>query len=305
MLIAITGGSGFLGQQLIQKLIKSDLEIALLVRTPSIPQISNLIRAKKIRLVKYDLTKGNKKLSNILRHVDGLVHLAAFVPRSNKSKDDNPIKSIKVNIEGTYNLLRDFESITEKIILTSTLEVYGRPVILPIGESHPLQPLTYYGVSKLAAEKYISVFSQHQGFKSIILRLSTVYGPGEVYDRAIPNFIRRVIKDSPPIIYGSGLDVRDYIYVDDVIDAIITAIHKDCTGTYNIASGKGYTIREVAEKIIQISGKKLKPIFKSTKETPTKIVLDIKKAKEELQFSPSVSIDEGLTEEINWYREVE
>jgi len=304
MLIAITGGSGFIGRRLIKKLVESSYNLLLLGRSFDRPSISDLIKEKKVDYIKYDLTNRNPEISNTLRNVDVLVHLAAFVPRSNKPSDDDPIKNIEVNIKGTHNLLKDFENVAEKLIFASTLEVYGKPVFLPITEFHPVNPLTYYGASKLAAEKYVTIFSFQHNMKSVILRFSTVYGPEEVFDRAIPNFIRCVMEGKSPVIYGDGLDVRDYIYIDDAVDAIVAAIHRDCEGVYNIASGEGYTIHEIFEKIKDISGKDLKPIFKRSNREPTKFIFDIISARKELGFSPKVSIDHGLTEEFSWYKKV-
>jgi UDP-glucose 4-epimerase len=251
------------------------------------------------RFLKYDLTKGDPSIIKKVNEVDCLVHLAAYVPKSMRNDDGN--KSIETSIKGTYNLLNDFRSKVKKIVFASTLEVYGLPITSPIDETHPTCPLTYYGASKLAAENYISVFSRDNEVKNIILRFSSIYGPGEIYDRAIPNFIKAVIRGEPPIIYGDGSDVRDYLYIEDAVRAIILAIQRDRLGIYNIASGEGISIREIAEKIIRISGKSLKIVFLPRERPLTRIVFDISKASKELSFSPRTSIDEGLAKEFKWY----
>lgn len=304
MIIALTGVTGFIGQHLIQQLDKKDLKIFLLGKNPLNPIITTLTKNKEISFVNYDLVEGNKNISNTLKHVDVLLHLAAFVPRSNQPEDEDINKTINSNITGTFNLLRDFSPITKKIVYISTLEVYGKPITFPICESHPTDPLTYYGTSKLTAEKLVSIFSNQHGFKSTILRLSTVYGPGESYNRAVPNFIKRVNNNQSPIIYGDGSDIRDYIHVDDVVKALVNTMQNNHNGIYNIASGKGITIREISEKIIQIYGKHLKPLFKPSKSVPTNIILDISKAIKEMHFTPTVSIDDGLDTEISWYKSV-
>jgi len=301
--IAVTGGSGFIGYNLIMKLLENNANIILLDRDPSRPQFSNLVKESRIQIIKYDLTKPKPDLPDRIKDVDCLVHLAAFVPRSNSPNDDDLEKSIEVNIKGTCNLMSFFSRI-DKIIFASTLEVYGIPKKTPINEEHPTNPLSYYGVSKLAAEKYLLAFSRRSGIRVIALRFSSVYGPGETFNRAIPNFIKSVVKGEPPVIYGDGSDVRDYVYIDDAVNAIISAILRDVEGVYNIASGKGYSIREIAEMIIQISGKNLRPVFKPSEKAPTKFIFDISKAQKELAYHPQTDIRDGLYKEYEWYKEI-
>lgn len=299
--IIITGGTGFIGSHLLIKLIENKANIVLLGRDSNKPQISDLIEKRKINFIKYDLTKGDQNISTIIADADCLVHLGAFIPRSGASTDDDLYKSIKVNIQGTCNLLKDFQPYIKKIVFASTVDVYGIPVEIPINEQHPTNPVTYYGSSKLAAEKYLSVFSGYYSIKNTILRFSHVYGPGEISNKAIPNFIRMVINGEPPIIFGDGSDVRDYVYVDDVVNATILAIQKNCNGIYNVTSGKGYSISETAKRIIKFSKKDIKPTFKPGGKKPTKFIFDISKAQKDLGYFPKNSIDEGLTKEIGWY----
>lgn len=311
MNIAVTGASGFLGRRFVDKLVQTnniDIEnILILDRSPDRLKFNQ----NNVDVIKYDLTNDiNYNLSeyaNIkdkLDDVDCLVHLAAFVPRSNNIKDDNLEKSIDVNIRGTYNLIELFNNI-KQIVFASTLEVYGTHDVLPISEESSTNPISYYGASKLACEKYLYIYGKRNDVNVVILRFSNIYGPGESYNRAIPNFIKNVTNNKSPIIYGDGSELRDYIYVDDAADATICAIQKnvdDNTNSIcNIASGDVYTIKEIAEKIIKISGKDLNIIYESGSKRPTNFAFNVLRSREYLDFYPKIGIDIGLTKEYEWY----
>lgn len=297
--ICVTGANGFLGSKLLEKLNHNDTNVFVIGRNLKRVQSNNNIH--NIRCLEYDLTKPMPK--NLFSHIDCidcLIHLAAYVPK-HESEDDIE-KSIQTNISGTIKLIEAAGKVTKKIIYSSTLEVYGAPENLPITENHPTEPLTFYGASKLSAEKYLHIYSTKTGSKLIILRFTSIYGPGEIYDRALPNYIRSVISDEPPVIYGTGMDLRDYLYVDDAVDAIMLAIKSDCCGVYNIASGSTYTKKDVADRIIRLSGKNLKLAFNHADSKLKNIAFDIKKAKNDLSFSPNTDLNDGLMREIQWYK---
>jgi len=299
MKILITGTTGFIGRRLFEKLSRTDNELYLLGRNLD-KRIK--ISSKKIKKFEYDLIKGDEKLSKKIGEVDCLVHLGGFVPRSCSPILDDFNKSFETNINGTYRLLKNFKDSIRKVVYASTLDVYGTPRRIPITEDHPTSPTSFYGLSKLVGEKIISIFCERNRIKYTILRFSNVFGEGEVFQRAIPNFIKASIKGKDITIFGDGSDIRDYIYVDDAIDAIILAIKKDCEGVYNIATGKGTAIKNLAKKIAKLSGKQINIIFKPKQKTPSKIIFDITKAERELGYFPKISLEEGLKREINWYK---
>jgi len=296
--ICITGGSGFIGSHLLQVLEKKGVVPTILGRNVS-TKIEELLSKDKVRFLKYDLASSANPSLDSLDTFDILIHLGGFVPRS-IDRDDLEI-GLRTNILGTCNLLthRRFR----KVIYASTLEVYGTPKTLPITEDQTTDPTSYYGTSKLAGEKYVSAISKQLGFDATILRFSSVYGSGEMYQRAIPNFIRRALQNQPLIIRGDGSDMRDYVHVADAVDSIMLAM-EGRSGVYNIASGVGYSIREIAEKILALTGNVVNISFESSSKPPTKLVFDISKAKEQLNYKPKVSILEGLKEEIDWFRKM-
>ncbi|MEM0049311.1 MAG: GDP-mannose 4,6-dehydratase [Candidatus Bathyarchaeia archaeon] len=168
---------------------------------------------------------------------------------------------------------------------------------LPIDENHPTNPTSPYDLSKLMGEESVKFYGKH-GLKYVILRLFNVYGPGQsgTYAGVIDRFIQRLKEGKPPIIYGNGLQTRDFIHVYDVAEAIRLSIEKEVENeVINIATGKPVTIRELAELIMKYTNQNLKPVF--TKPRPSDIqhsYADTSKAKELLGFNPKISLEQGL-----------
>lgn len=294
-----------MGTQLVKELMDYKTRITIIdKKIPTTGQFEKLIKRKGIQFIRCDLTQQSeiKQIKRKIKDNVTIVHLAAFVPISANQHEDLIKKSIRVNIEGTINLFTNISSLVRKICYISTLDVYGNPVYMPVAEQHPTDPLSYYGASKLATEKFLQIFSQRIKIPLTILRFSCTYGPGEWYKRAIPNFIRAAISKKPLVIYGDGSDVRDYLYLDDAIRAIILALRKNSGGLYNIGSGRGYSIKEVAEKIIELTGSTSSIQFRPQLRKRTKFVFDISRAQKELSYLPQVKIEGGLKKEIDWFK---
>lgn len=301
--ILITGAGGFIGRHLIYRLGSLRYQVVL---TDNLSDNID-VPFSSVRYYKCDLTKESevKKIAKIIKGKIILLHLAAYVPKSADKKDDLIDKSFNVNLEGMIKLIDNLKNRLCKICFTSTLEVYGRPIYLPIDEKHPTNPYSFYGLSKLIAERYLSTFCRKCHIPLSILRFSSVYGPGEMYDRAIPNFVTQALRGLPLYIYGDGLDVRDYVYVDDVVDVLISCINnRDSYGIFNIATGKGCTIKKIAELIIRLSSSKSKITFRPRRKKRYKLIFDISQAKNKIGFKPKVDIKQGLINEINWFRKI-
>jgi len=300
--ILVTGGTGFIGSRLVKRLLRSKANVVVISReVEKNPEIRKLVERGEIQLVQCNLInqKELNKYKDIFKNVEFVIHLAAFVP--NKSNEDDLSKSME-NIRGALNLVCAFNSI-ERFCFGSTVEVYGKPIYCPLDENHPTNPLTYYGASKLACEKYLQVHSWKNNFPLTILRFASVYGEGETIDRAIPNFIKSVCVGKAPVIYGDGSDLRDYVYVDDVVDGILLSLKHGKNNVYNIAGGNGLSIKKIAEQIIRLSGKKLAPEFKKTKKEKVDYIFDISRAKKDLHYSPKIRFEDGLKKEIKWFKE--
>jgi len=304
--ILVTGGAGFVGSRLVQRLLTLNANVTVLIgkETSNVPRVKKLINEGKIKLVRCDLTgKEISEMKSLWKEMDLLAHLGLSIPRSSNFYD-RAIEDINLNLLSTLNLIKAIGGFIKGICFASSVMVYELPAKLPIKEKHPTNPTTIYGATKLAVEKFLQVYSHTIGVPVTILRYSTIYGPGELKHRAIPNFIRSVINDEPPVIYGEGLELRDYVYIDDVVEATILALQKKPRRVFNIGSGKGYSTLEVARKIIQLSGKKLEPKYVPRPKEVIDIVCDISAANRELLYSTRVDLEEGLAREMKWYRKV-
>jgi UDP-glucose 4-epimerase len=305
--VLVTGGTGFIGRHVVAALAAAGYKCLVTTRTtvksnhPSIEYMScNLAAPESI-----------SQLRPFIDMADTVIHVAALIPPATPLHEEIVSYTIS-NVLATATLLEAVvksldQRKTEKpsLVFTSTLDVYGIPQRLPVQEEDPTEPHTIYAVTKLSAENLCRMFERACDIPVTILRLSHVYGPGEPVIKAIPQFIAKILQGESPVIYGDGEDARDYVYVSDVAEAVIKAAQRRLSGTFNISGGRGHTIREVAETIIQISGKKLQPIFKERRQAASKIVISNEKAREQLDWLPRTSLPEGLVQQYEYanYRE--
>ena len=189
-----------------------------------------------------------------------------------------------------------------KIIYASSAAVYGVPHELPIREDHPTRPISVYGASKLAGEAYCSSFSETFELRTIILRYFNAYGPGQSdeYAGVIKRFIERIKGGKPPIIYGDGLQTRDFIYVEDVANANLLALNSHIDfGIFNIASGKSISILSLAKMILDLMNSNLEPIFAPPRKGDIRHSrADIRRAREMLGFEPQIDLESGIKKVI-------
>ena len=233
--------------------------------------------------------------------IDTLVHLASIVETSKNIKDAEDI--IKLNVFSAINIINALPKLTH-IVFPSSMMVYGKPQKSPINELHSTKPINFYGISKLLTEDAIRIYGlNHPGLKISILRLTSIYGPGNYSGksskRAIPNFIQLAKQNKSPIIFGSINEKRDYLYIDDAVDAIIKTIENPFDGNINIGSEKSVTIKELAELICNLCNSKVKPIIENENTDKDDYLLDISKAKELIGFRPTFLLESGLKKEIS------
>jgi len=314
--VLITGGAGFIGSHIVDSLVKNGAEVIVLDNFSS-GRLENIANQKEnIKIVRGSVLNLNL-LKKIIKDVDVVSHQAASLEIFRAL--DDPFYDLKTNVIGTLNVLKAcLDSNVKKIINASSACVYGQAVTTPQSEDHPLNPHWPYGVSKLAAEKYCTMFHEFYGLPTVSLRYAIVYGPREWFGRVLTIFIKRVTEGKPPVIFGNGKQVRDFIHVFDVVRVHNICIEKSITNgkVYNIGSGVGTTIEELANAVIQCANKKLKPIYEEVKEGEEskyvrgrkripgelkKMHLDISKTKKELDWKPQITIEEGVKTEIEWY----
>jgi UDP-glucose 4-epimerase len=225
-----------------------------------------------------------------------IVHAAAYINAKESIK--KPLEYLENNVASTVNLLKATSKIAEKIIYLSSAAVYGEPKHLPINEEHDLNPINPYGASKLSAEYWVKAYSNLYAVNYVILRLFNVYGEGQKgeYAGVISKFIEKARKRKPLIIYGDGLQTRDFVYVGDVAKAVKLAIKtKNSNEIYNIGFGKATTINQLAKIVMDAFGFYKKPVYMPERKGDVKhSQANILKAMKLLDYKPEVPLKEGI-----------
>lgn len=314
--ILITGGAGFIGSYITESLVQKEAKVTVFDNFSS-GRMDNLQTVKdKIKIIKGDILD-YPALEKACQGMEIISHQAAQLEIFRCLED--PILDLKTNIIGTLNVLNAAVKNRVKMILNaSSACVYGQAQSIPQNEEgHPKNPNWPYGVSKLAAEKYCRIYSELHGIPIVSLRYGIVYGEREWFGRVLTVFCKRVLSNQNLIVFGDGGQCRDFVYVGDVVDMHNRCLEKEVIGEYNVATGIKTTISKLAELVIEGSGKDLKVIYENPKEgefsrhmperkrIPQELkamVLDISKAKKDLEYEAKVNLKEGIKRELKWAR---
>ena len=305
---AVTGASGHLGQWVVARLTERGHDVLSVARCPrSTPTIDGVQWSRPVRTLACDLTDGAAvaRARDALLEAEAVVHLAAVVPADTASNTDSDARAtLRSNVAATIDLLRVLSesSRLRSLVYASTFEVYGPPSGLPIPEDHPTNPVTYYGASKLAGEQYVRLFAADRGVACCSLRMPAIYGPGETARRALGNFIRAAAAGGSLAIQGDGSDVRDLLYAADAAEAVATAIERQARGAYNLGSGRGYSIREMAREVCDVAGGSLSVARNRRVKPRVDYVLDIGRARADLGWAPRTAFEEGVRAQLAWVR---
>jgi UDP-glucose 4-epimerase len=314
MKIVITGGAGFIGSHITESLVNLGHEVTVFDNfyTGRRDNLSSVI--KDIRIIEGDIMNLDA-LKDAFKGADMVSHQAAQLEIFRST--DEPLFDLEVNTIGTLNVLKAAkETGVAKIVNASSACIYGQ-VEGVTNEMHYPRPNWAYGVSKLAAEKYCDVFSDYQQLPVVNLRYGITYGEREWFRRVLTIMCKRVINNQPPVVFGDGEQIRDFIYVKDLVDLHNNVLFNEKANgqSYNVGTGVGTSIKELAQKIVEASGKNLEIILENTQEgeysklVPDKkrntaelkvMLLDITKAKNELNWQPGTKLLEGLKNEIDW-----
>ena len=310
MKILITGGAGFIGSHLCDKYTKEGHTVICLdnFMSGNLMNIRHLLDYRNFKLVKGDI-RDFDLLEKIMRDVDVVFHLAAQIHVDRSYIE--PKLTYEVNVLGTQNVLevaRLYDA--KKVIYASTSEVYGSGEFCPMDENHPLNAPHPYGASKIAADRMCYAYIQTYGMNISIIRLFNIFGPRQRdvgYGGVISIFTRRILSNIPPIIYGDGMQTRDYTYIKDAVRAydLVLNHNKPITEPINFGTGKEVSIIDLANKIIELCGKKgeIKPVQVEPRIGEVKrLIADATKAKDLLGWKPKYRLEEGLKDFIQWYR---
>jgi UDP-glucose 4-epimerase len=296
----VSGGAGFIGSHVVQKLLQKGIETVVLDNL-SVGKTENLPKGAK--LVIGDVCDP-VTVRNALSGVDVVFHLAARV--SIRDSFRGFVEDAQTNVMGTVRLLHCMEGgAVKKFIYASSMAAYGDARYLPIDEKHPIEPTSPYGVSKRASENYILCFCKHLGIHPVILRYFNTYGPKQTfspYVGVITIFIQKLLRDEDLPVFGDGNQLRDFINVDDVATANLMAIdYQGAKQVFNVGTGVGTTINSLAEIIKERMTKsnKIKYLPIQAGE-PSSSVADVQLAKEELGFTAHWSLKEKMGEVIEW-----
>jgi UDP-glucose 4-epimerase len=311
MKILITGGAGFIGSHLAEELGEKHLVITL---DNFDPYYDVRIKKENVKIVQgngVDFRFGDVTDYDFVRKIikensiEVIFHEAARPGVRYSIKD--PFLPNKVNVIGTLNILKaSLDSDVKKVINASSSSVYGKVEYLPFDENHPTQPISPYGVSKLAAENYCRVFYEIYGLKTITLRYFTVYGPRMRPDLAIPVFTKSLLNNEQPIVFGDGEQTRDFTYIDDVREANLRLlnINEGYGEALNIGSGRRVTINYVIDVLRSLLNSNIEPKYvEPIKGDARDTLANIGKAEKIIGYKPKISLEEGLRKFVDWYKD--
>ena len=307
--VLVTGASGFIGQHLVRRLLRdANAEILGLARSLSNEKATRLWGSvARLKPLQGDLSMLDRSFWNQheIDQIDYVFHLGAFTPKSHA--DFNKFDVIyKSNLLGTQRLLQSLPSIPKSVIYASTLDVYaplaGNGILT---EDSPIAPVSVYGASKFFGETLVKLYAQQYGARYAILRYGHIYGPGEeAYKKLIPETIRKVLAGESPVLYGDGSTERDFLYIEDVVEATLRAAISPYPqlGPINIVRGESVPIYKVVEQIIECCRSSVQITYLKDRPAGRSLRFDNSRMFKVLGRWPLVSLEDGLRAEVKHFR---
>ncbi len=295
----MTGGAGFIGRHCVKSFLEKNYQVTIFDNFSNSSEdiISDLLD-DGAKLIKGDITRRDE-VSNAISGHDIVIHLAAKINVEDSIKF--PKETLMTNVDGAINVLNAcVKHDVKNIIAASSAAVYGETQNLPISENNKTNPSSLYGESKLKMEEYIQSFSKKHNINSIILRIFNVYGKGQSpeYAGVITKFLNKISKNQPLEIFGDGLQTRDFVSIQDVVESIYCAISKvegKQGSTFNIGSGKSVSINELAKSMISASNKNLDIKYLEEKKDEIRFSqANISLAKKVLNYNPKTGFEDGI-----------
>nr|HID14534.1 SDR family oxidoreductase [Anaerolineae bacterium] len=311
MRILITGGAGFIGSHLCDRLLADGHEVIAMdnLSTGSVDNIAHLAGHERFRFVKHDVTN----YIFVEGPLDAVLHLASLP--SPVDYLNYPIQTLKVGALGTHKTLGLALAKRARFLLASTSEVYGDPLVHPQHEDYwgnvnPIGPRGVYDESKRFAEALTMAYHRYHGVDTRIARIFNTYGPRMRLDdgRVVPNFVCQALRGEPLTVYDEGSRTRSFCYIDDLVEGLVRLLHSDETTPVNLGNPDEMTILDFARKVLELTGSSspitfVKPTDARTADDPKVRCPDIGKARRVLGWEPQVSLEEGLRRTIEYFRE--
>lgn len=304
MKVLVTGGAGFIGSHLVDRLVMEGHE-AVVVDNLATGKRRNINRAARF----YKMDIQSWRLERVFRNErpNVVMHLAAQMD-VRKSVED-PMFDAQVNVLGTLNVLQQAvkHGVRKVIFSSSGGAIYGEQEIYPAPEIHVTKPLSPYGLSKLCGEQYLSYYQRVSGLQAVSLRYANVYGPrqdpeGEAGVVAI--FIQKMLNNEQAVINGNGRQTRDFVFVDDVVEANLAMMGQDTQGTYNVGTGVETSINDLFRILVQHTGSTCKEIHGPAKKgEQARSVIDNTKLRHEVSWEPRADLSDGLKKTVEYFRE--
>jgi UDP-glucose 4-epimerase len=301
----VTGGAGFIGSNLVKRLVGDGHEVTVLDSLLSGFR-SNLDPYPDVRFIEGDV-RNEEDVAKAIKGADVVFHLAASV--GNKRSIDHPVMDAEINVIGTLRVLEAAQREgVRKIVTSSSAGIFGELKTLPIKEDHPVEPDSPYGCTKLCKEKECLAYAKLYDMEAVCLRYFNVYGPNQRYDaygNVIPIFAFKMLRGEPLTVFGDGEQTRDFVNVRDVVQANIKAAQAvGISGAFNLGSGGRITINTLVQLLKDASG--IDPFVRHGPPRPGDVrhsLADLTAAREALGFEPEVSLAEGLKEYMDWAKE--
>ncbi|MCK4892360.1 MAG: SDR family oxidoreductase [Calditrichia bacterium] len=305
--ILVTGGAGFIGSHLCERLLGEGHDIICLDNffTGYKRNILHLMDNHRFELVRHDITQ------SILLETDQIYHLAC--PASPVHYQYNPVKTIKTNVMGTINMLGLAKRVKARVLLASTSEVYGDPEVHPQPESYwgnvnPIGLRSCYDEGKRVAETLMMDYHRQNKVDIRIVRIFNTYGSRMALNdgRVVSNFILQALRGEDITVFGEGSQTRSFCYIDDLIDGLIAMMNRDgIIGPLNLGNPNEFTILELAQKVIEITGSRSKIVYQPLPEDdPTQRKPDISLAMKELGWTPGIQLEQGLKNTIRYFEQI-
>jgi len=304
--VMVTGGAGFLGSHLIDRLLDAGHEVLCVdnLFTGTRENLSHLHGNPQFEFMRHDIT------FPLFVEVDEIYNLAC--PASPIHYQHDPVQTTKTSVHGAINMLGLAKRLRCKILQASTSEVYGDPSVHPQTEAYwghvnPIGPRSCYDEGKRCAETLFFDYHRQHGLEIKVARIFNTYGPRmhPADGRVVSNFIMQALAGEPITIYGKGSQTRSFCYVDDLIAGLMSLMETgpEVTGPINIGNPVEFTVRQLAEKVIELTGSGSKIIQEPLpQDDPQQRQPDISKAKRDLNWQPSVPLEEGLVRTIEYFR---